>query len=74
MSKRATLEKRMRVYDDDTGEYVEVTEDADCLCLIEILQPQTKQRITLTIEQARLLCLGIEEVAQHIEKREKPKP
>jgi len=69
--KRFTLEKHMRVYDDDTGTYVEVREDSDALELIEIEQSETKQRITMPIEQARLLCKGIEEVAQHIEAREK---
>lgn len=61
----------MRVYDDDTGTYVEVREDSDALELIEIEQSETKQRIVMPVAQARLLCKGIEEVAQHIEAREK---
>lgn len=71
MSPRFTLEKRMRVYDDDLGSYVEVREDGDALELIEIEQSDSKQRIVMPIAQARLLCKGIEEVAAHIEARQK---
>lgn len=71
MATTFTLEKSMRVYNDDTGDYVEVREDGDALELIELEQSETKQRIVMPIEQARLLCKGILEVCEHIEAREK---
>lgn len=71
MSHRFTLEKRMRVYDDDTGVYIEVREDSDGLELLEIVQSDSKQCLVIPVAQARLLCKGIEEVAQHIEARQK---
>lgn len=71
MSNGHTLEKIMRVYNDDHGDYVEVREDSDGLQLIEIQQSENKQRVVMTIEQARLVCKAVEEVAQFIETREK---
>lgn len=71
MPHRFTLEKLMRIYNDDLGEYVEIREDGDGLSLIEIEQSETKQRIVMPIEQARLVCKAIEEVAKHVEDREK---
>ena len=68
---RHTLEKIMRVYNDDHGDYVEVREDADGLELIEIQQSENKQRVVMTIEQARLVCKAVEEVAQFVENRAK---
>jgi hypothetical protein len=61
----------MRIYNDDLGEYVEVREDSDGLELIELEQSETKQRIIMPIAQARLLCKAVEEVAAHIEQRQR---
>lgn len=66
---RHTLEKIMRVYNDDHGDYIEVREDTDGLELIEIQQSENKQRVVMTIEQARLVCKAVEAVAQFVETR-----
>lgn len=64
---RFTLEKFMRVYDDDSGEFIEVREDRDSLGLIEIVQGKTS--ITMPIAQARLVCQAVKAVSKHIEAR-----
>jgi hypothetical protein len=49
-----TVEKFMRVYNDQNGDYVEVREDRDALELIEIENSESKHCVTMTIEQALL--------------------
>lgn len=51
-----TTEMNIRVYDDSTGNYVEIAPDADALGLIELRlveDDSIKQRICMTQEQAR---------------------
>lgn len=67
VSERFSLEKFMRVYDDDTGDYVEIREDRDSLELIELVQGE--RVITMPIAQARLVCRAVEEVSAHVEAR-----
>lgn len=58
MARGYTLEKEFKVYDDDSGEFVSVTTDADSLDLVELRQGNQAgmiiARITLTVEAARL--------------------
>jgi hypothetical protein len=66
-----TLEKSIRIYNDGTGDYVEVREDRDALELIEIVQSENQMCVMMPVDQARLLCKGILEVCDHIESRGK---
>ena len=62
-----TMETVKQIWDDDSGNRIEVGPDRDALGLIEIREyignaPTCLNRITLTIEQATLLRNGISEL------------
>lgn len=65
-----SVAKFIRVYDDNTHTYVEVSEDPDCLGLVEI--EQDGKSIVMRVEQARLVCGAIVEIAAHLEKTNEP--
>lgn len=71
---RFTLEKRMRIHDDESGSYIDIREDADGLDLIEIVQSSGPdaadvQVVTMPLEQARLVSRALAEVADHVAAR-----
>lgn len=64
MAHNYSIEKRYLIWDDGSGERIEVGQDSDGLELVEIRQIAESEkvyaRITMTIEQAKLLseCLA----------------
>lgn len=67
-----SLERIMRVYNDDTGDYVEVREDADGLGLVEIRQSENGARVVMTVDQALMLRDAVTGVCEHIVAKGKP--
>lgn len=68
-----SYERSIRIYDNDTGNYVEVAPDSDGLGLVQINQPLSKtdiSSITITIEEAHLLAKALIEVAGSINEDE----
>jgi hypothetical protein len=66
-----SVEKFLRIYNDETGDYVEVREDRDSLGLVEIVQGTNV--ITMTTEQARHLPQTVTELCDFIDAREAKK-
>lgn len=65
-----SVEKRIQVWDDDAGTYVEVGPDHDGLGLIQITQVYSKDEtfiITVSKQEAILLSQAIMEVANSID-------
>ena len=61
-----TLEKHLQIYDDNSGEYIEVCPDADGLDLIDIRQCESSgkidYRMTFSKEQALLIIKALQEI------------
>ena len=71
MENKFSVEKFFRVYNDKTGDYIEVCPDADGLGLIEIRQCNRNggigERITLEAECAALIAEGLRQAAANIQ-------
>lgn len=66
-----TLERSVKVYDDQCGSYREVRPDADGLWLVEIRDCDANgnelARMVMHPQAARLLAQALVEVAEHVE-------
>lgn len=72
MSGRFTVENVRRIYDDTTGDYVEVKPDADGLDLVEIRSMNGNEkeeygRLTLLPDQARLVAKALNLLANELD-------
>ena len=61
---RITVEKILRIHNDDNGEFLEVCEDSDGLDMIVV--KQGKQRLDLVPDQIDTLVSALIEVRDHI--------
>jgi hypothetical protein len=61
---RITVEKIIRIHNDDNGDFVEVCEDTDGLDMLVV--KQGKQRLDLVPDQIDALISALTEVRDHI--------
>ena len=69
-----SMERAMKIYNDDTGEHIEVTEDADGLGLLEIRIRDSDgvigDRMTFEPDQIPFLIKALTEVTKSIRAKE----
>jgi hypothetical protein len=69
------MERLIRIYDDDCGDFVQISPDADSLDLVEFRQYSSKEeilaRITMPLEAAKLFSLALIEYVQIMDKEPK---
>ena len=69
-----TLEKLYRIYNDTSGDYIEVSPDGDSLGLVEIKQMELGKQagcVMLSPEQAKILASILIDAANQAEELEK---
>jgi hypothetical protein len=64
---RFSMETVYNVWDDDHGEKISVGPDSDALGLVEIIDHETKSRLTMPADKARLLASALLKAAADAE-------
>lgn len=54
-----TIELIRRVYNDATGEHIQVKSDSDALGLVELTCSESEDRLVFTTEEARLVAAAL---------------
>jgi hypothetical protein len=63
---RFSLEKHLRIYNDDSGDFTEVRQDRDGLGLLEIVQDT--RSVQFTVAEIPLLIKALTDVADSLKK------
>lgn len=73
MADRFEMNTLKRIYDNQNGTYIEVSEDGDALGLVELKyveDGETRDRLAFTVESASLVAAAILEIAEDVSERD----